>query len=178
MNSTKMDIRLTYNRQKTTKKNEISCRHDIDTDFWVDMMSTWKFMIFVVFCRLYVDLMSILVKLMLILVDDIRSTKTTSCRHRIWCRQKSRHHVDQNRPKVDQNWSTSCRQTTPDRHQNDTRGEDDTCLFYVDFGVLHVDKLSLCCWLMVDFGRKKVDKNRQTTRVEHVSSTLCRQKVE
>ena len=142
-------------------------------------------MIFVVFCRLFVDLMSILVKLMSILVDDIRSTKidirstcnrqkttkimnfdvdimstqksvSTLCldtdfdvdmmstKKSTSCRQKSSK-IDQKSTKIDQNWSTSCRQTTPDRHRNDTRGVDDTCLFHVDFGLLHVDKLSTCC---------------------------------
>ena len=63
------------NSTKNDKNHEFWCRHHVDSKICVDIMSTWNFMFFVVFCRLYVDPMSILVKLMSILVDDIWSTK-------------------------------------------------------------------------------------------------------
>ena len=64
----------------STTSNDMYRLH-IDTNFCVDMMSTSKFMIFVVFCQLYVDLMSIL-------VDPMSSTCVEHTfdknRHHIW----------------------------------------------------------------------------------------------
>ena len=152
---------------KNNKNHEILRRHVVDTDFCVDIMSTSIFVVFVVFCRWYVDLMSILVEYMLSLCRRHQTTCIDFISTQIfvstWCRQKSRQKVNKNRQKVDQNWSTSCRQTTSERHKG--RGKHVSFLSrFLSTSCRQNDYfLSTFCRflsILVDKKSTKIDKNR------------------
>ena len=118
---------------KNNKNHEILRRHDVDTNFCVDIMSTSIFVVFVVFCRWYVDLMSILVEYMLSLCRRHQTTCIDFISTQIfvstWCRQKSRQKSTKSRPK-----STKIgRHHVDKRHQTDirtTQGARETCVVF------------------------------------------------
>ena len=157
-------------------------------------MSTSNFMVFVVFCRWYVDLMSILVEYMLSLCRRHQTTCIDFISTQIfvstWCRQKSRQKVDKNQQKstkIDKK-STKINQNRPKlvdtMSTNDirtTQGARETCVFFKSFFVdfmstkwlFFVDFLSIFVdfgWflsILVDKKSTKIDKNRpKSTKID------------
>ena len=191
----KNNMWLTYHRQKlwnftsTWRRHRFLCRHNVYINFrgfcrflsfFVDGMLIW--------CRFWSSACWVY-------VDDIKRHVSTSYRHRFLCRHDVDKKVDKNRPKptkIDQNWqkvdknrpkfvdimSTNDIRPTPERQKGHVQHVSFFGRFWWTSCRQNDNFLSIFgrfLLIFVDFGRQKVDQNRQKTRVEHVFDT-CRRR--